>query len=58
MFKNTLGYIPKDVESLFITNSDKHKFRNRDKKHSAYGKHELMYSNFRFVSIYKFETIY
>ena len=38
MFKNTLGYIPKAVENIFITNSDKHKYntRNRDKMHSAY----------------------
>ena len=54
MFKNNLGYIPKAVESLFITNSDIHKYntRNRDKMRSAYGKHEFMYSNFRFVGIH------
>ena len=51
MFRNNLGYIPKAVESLFITNSDIHKYntRNRDKMRSAYGKHEFMYNNFRFV---------
>ena len=49
-----LGYIPKAVESLFITNSDIHKYntRNKDKIRSAYGKHEFMYSNFRFVGIH------
>ena len=54
MFKNNLGYIPKAVESLFITNSDIHKYntRNKDKMRSAYGKHEFMYSNFRFVGIH------
>ena len=54
MFKNNLGYIPKVVESLFITNSDIHKYntRNQDKMGSAYGKHEFMYSNFRFVGIH------
>ena len=53
MLKNNLGYIPKAVESLFITNSDIHKYntRNKDKMRSAYGKHEFMYSNFRFVGI-------
>ena len=47
MFKNNLGYIPKAVESLFITNSDIHKYntRNRNKMRSAYGKYEFMYSN-------------
>ena len=50
MFKNNLGYIPKAVESLFITNSDIHKYntRNKDKMRSAYGKHEFMYSEFPF----------
>ena len=54
MFKNHLGYIPKAVKSLFTTNSDIHKYntRNRDKMRSAYGKHEFMYSNFRFVGIH------
>ena len=54
MFKNNLGYIPKAVESLLITNSDIHKYntRNKDKMRSAYGKHEFMYSNFRFVGIH------
>ena len=54
MFKNNLGYIPKAVKSLFTTNSDIHKYntRNRDKMRSAYGKHEFMYSNFRFVGIH------
>ena len=54
MFKINLGYIPKAVESLFTTNSDTHKYntRNRDKMRSAYGKHEFMYSNFRFVGIH------
>ena len=55
MFKNNLGYIPKAVESLFITNSDIHKYNTRkyrDKMPSAYGKHEFMYSNFRFVGIH------
>ena len=53
MFKNNLGYITEAVESLFITNSDIHKYktRNRDELHSANGKHEFMYSNFRFVVI-------
>ena len=44
MFKNNLGYIPKAVESLFITNSDIHKYNTRkyrDKMPSAYGKHEF-----------------
>ena len=59
MFKNNLGYIPKAVESLFITNSDVHKYntRNGDKMRSAYGKHEFMYSNFCFLA-YTFGTIY
>ena len=54
MFKYNLGYIPNAVESLFITNSDIHKYytRNRDKMRSAYGKHEFMYSNFRFSGIH------
>ena len=54
MFKHNLGYIPKDVESLFITNSDIHKYntRNKDKMRSAYGKHEFKCSNFRFVGIH------
>ena len=54
MFKNNLGYISKAVKSLFTTNSDIHKYntRNRDKMRSAYGKHEFMYSNFRFVGIH------
>ena len=54
MFKNNLGYIPKAVESLFTTNSDIHKYntRNKDKMRSAYGKHEFVYSNFRFVGIH------
>ena len=56
MFKNNLGYIPKAVESLFITNFDMHKYtcntRNRDKMRSAYGKHEFMYSNFSFDGIH------
>ena len=54
MFKNNLGYIPKAVKSFFTTNSDIHKYntRNRDKMRSAYGKHEFMYSNFRFVGIH------
>ena len=54
MLKNNLAYIPKAVESLFTTNSDIHKYntRNRDKMRSAYGKHEFMYSNFRFVGIH------
>ena len=49
-----MGYIPKAVESLFITNSDIHKYniRNKDKMRSAYGKHEFMNSNFRFVGIH------
>ena len=49
-----MGYIPKAVESFFITNSDIHKYniRNKDKMRSAYGKHEFMYSNFRFVGIH------
>ena len=40
MFKNNLGYILKAVESLFITNSDIHKYntRNKDKMRAAYGK--------------------
>ena len=40
LFKNNLGYIPKAVESIFITNSDIHKYntRNREKMRSAYGK--------------------
>ena len=54
MFKNNLGYIPKAVKRLFTTNSDIHKYntRNKDKMRSAYGKHEFMYSNFRFVGIH------
>ena len=54
MFKNNVGYIPKAMESLFITNSDIHNYntRNRDKMRSAYGKHGFMYSNFRFVGIH------
>ena len=55
MFKNNLGYIiPKVMENLLTTNSDIHKYntRNRDKMRSAYGKHEFMYSNFRFVGIH------
>ena len=54
MFKNNLGYIPKAVESLFITNSDIHKYntKNKDKMRSAYGQHEFMYSNFRLVGIH------
>ena len=54
MFKNNLGYIPKAVECFFMTNSGIHKCntRNKDKMRSAYGKHELMYSNFRFVGIH------
>ena len=54
MFKNNLGYIPKAVKSLYTTNSDIHKYntRNRDKMRSAYGKHEFMYSSFRFVGIH------
>ena len=49
-----LGYIPKAAESLFITNSDIYKCntRNKDKMQSANGKHEFMYSNFRFVGIH------
>ena len=52
MFKNNLGYIPKAVESLFITNSDIHKYntRNKDKMSSAYGKHRFMYSNLRLLA--------
>ena len=44
MFKNSLGYIPKAVECLFITNSVIHKYntRNKDKMRSAYSKHALM----------------
>ena len=54
MFKYNLGYIPKAVKSPFTNNSDIHKYntRNRDKMRSAYGKHEFMYSNFRFVGIH------
>ena len=54
MFKYNLGYIPKAVESLCITNSDIHKYntRNKYKMRSAYGKHEFMYSNFRVVGIH------
>ena len=54
ILKNHLGYIPKAVENLFITNSDIHKYntRNGDKMRSAYGKQDLMYSNFRFVDIH------
>ena len=54
MFKNNLGYIPKAVKSLFTTNSDIQKYntRNRDKMRSAYGKHEFVYNNFRFVGIH------
>ena len=54
MLKNNLGYIRKAMESLFITNSDIHKYntRNRDKMRSAYGKHEFMYNNFSFVGIH------
>ena len=58
MFKNNLGYIPKAVASLFITNSDINKYntRHEDKMRSAYGtaygKHEFMYSNFRFIGIH------
>ena len=54
MFKNNLGYISKVMKILFTANSDIHKYntRNRDKMRSAYGKHEFMYSNFRFVSIH------
>ena len=53
MFKNYLGYIPKAVESLLITNSDIHKYNTRNKNimRSAYCEHEFMYSNFRFVGI-------
>ena len=59
MFKNNLGYISKAVESLFITNSDIHKYntRNKDKMRFAYGKHEFMYSNFRFVGIHTWNYI-
>ena len=41
MLKNNMGYIPKAVESLFITNSDIHKYntRNKDKMRPAYGTH-------------------
>ena len=54
MFKNNQSYIPKAVESLFITNSDTHKYntRKRNKIRSAYGKHKIMYSNFHFVGIH------
>ena len=60
MFKNNLGYIPKAVESLFKSNSDIHKYntRNKDKMRSAYGKHEFMYSNFRFVGIHIWDYIF
>ena len=39
---------------MYIDTSDIHYYntRNRDKMRSAYGKHELMYSNFRFVGIH------
>ena len=48
IFKNNLGYIPKAVESLFISNSDIHNYntRNRDKMRVAYGKHKFMCKNF------------
>ena len=51
MFKNNMCYIPKAVESLFITNSDIHKYntRNNDEIHVTC---EFMYSNFRFVDIH------
>ena len=42
------------ILSYLITNSDTHKYNTRikDKMRSAYGKHEFMYSNFRFVGIH------
>ena len=54
MFKSTWVIFPKLWKAFFITNSDIHKYntRNRDKMRSAYGKHEFMYNNFRFVSIH------
>ena len=59
MFNHILGYIPKAVESLFITNSDIHKYntRNKDIMRSAYGKHEFMYINFRFAGIHIWNII-
>ena len=56
MLKNNLGHIPTAVESLFITNSDIHKYntRNRDTMQSAYGKHEFMYSSFVGIHIWNY----
>ena len=53
MFKNNLGCIPKKLETLFMTTSDIHKYntKTRDKMRSAFGKHEFMYSNFRFGGV-------
>ena len=60
MFKNNLGYIPKAVEGLFITNSDIHKYntRNKDKMRSAYDKHEYICIAISVLLPYTFGTIY
>ena len=45
--------VPTVIKYLFATNSSAHSYntRNKHKLRAAYGKHNFMYSNFRFVGI-------
>ena len=51
IFKNYLGYVPNVVHNLFTTNASIHDYntRNKHKLRAAYGKHNFMHNNFRFV---------
>ena len=53
MFKNHFECVPSVIKYLFATNSSAHSYntRNKHKLRAAYGKHNFMYSNFRFVGI-------
>ena len=53
MFKNHFECVPSVIKYLFTTNSSAHSYntRNKHKLRAAYGKHNFMYSNFRFVGI-------
>ena len=53
MFKNHFECVPSVIKYLFTTNSSAHSYntRNKHKLRAACGKHNFMYSNFRFVGI-------
>ena len=53
MFKNLFECVASVIKYLFATNSSAHSYntRNKHKLRAVYGKHNFMYSNFRFVGI-------